>query len=223
MSTRRSLRPAGFTLIELLVVVAIMVVLCSFIAPALTTIQDSNNLAAAGQTVADEISVARQYAASRDQTVQVRFIIPSTSRYNGYSIVQLWKITTSGTTALDKLYRLPPNVEVSANSTISPLVAVGSGGLSGGTATTMPTGSLAGKYVAFTIRPDGNVIVASPPSNGTAANQAYPNGAFYSQPYYFLTVLPVRDSAEDTANTLPKNYVTIQVNPDTARTQIFRP
>ena len=39
-------------------------------------------------------------------------------------------------------------------------------------------------------------------------------------PRFFLTVLSVRYDAN---TTLPKNYVTIQVNPDTARAQIYRP
>ena len=214
--------PFGFTLVELLVVVAIIVVVLSFLAPAMTSMQEGNNLAMAGQTVADELAVARQYAASRNQTVQIRFITPSSSAYKGYSAIQLWKITTTGTSALDQLYRLPAAMEVSANAALSPLVAfTGAGALAGGT-NAMPAGSIAGSYVSFTVRPDGNVVI--PP--GTTSTNAFnsssgsPNGAFLSQPSYFLTIQPAR---YDAASTLPKNYITIQVNPDTACTQIFRP
>ena len=204
----------GFSLVEFLVVIAIITIVLSFVAPAMTSLQETNNLSLAGQTVADELAVARQYAASRNQTVQVRFITPSASAYQGYSVVQLWKITTTGTSALDQLYQLPPGMEISANETISPMASTA--GLAGG-ANIMPTGSsMAGRYVSFTVRPDGNVVVANPPPNGVNAA----NGAFVSQPSYFLTILPAR---YDAASTLPKDYVTIQVNPDTARTQIFRP
>jgi len=212
----------GFTLVEFLVVVAIMVIVLSFVAPAMTAFQDSTNLSLAGQTVADELSVARQYAASRNQTVQVRFITPSSSAYKGYSAIQLWKITTTGTSALDQLYRLPVAMEVSANAALSPLVAsAGAGALAGGT-NTMPAGSIAGSYVSFTVRPDGNVVI--PPSTTSAnafnSSSGSPNGAFVSQPSYFFTIQSVR---YDAGSSLPKNYITIQVNPDTARTQIFRP
>ena len=167
----------------------------------------------------DELAIARQYAASRNQTVYVRFITPSTSSYQGYSLFQIW--TTNPATGtqvpVDHLVKLPAGIEVSAVSALSPLVSTGNNGLAG-TASTMPSGAIAGNYVYFTVRPDGNVVVPSPPSEvnvDTATNAAY-----QFQPYYFLTLVPVR---YDTTSSLPKNYVTIEVNPDTARTQIFRP
>jgi uncharacterized protein (TIGR02596 family) len=208
--------PSGFTLIELIVVVVIMVVVLSFVAPAVTSSQEGNNLVLGGQTVADELAFARQYAASRNQTVQVRFITPSGSAYKGYTGIQLWKLTTTGTSALDQLYQLPAGMEISANATLSPIVSTN--GLAGAPYP-MPTGGgMPGTYVAFTVRPDGNVLVPNPPTLSNAGN--FQNGSFISQPSYYLTVQPER---YDTASTLPKNYVTIQVNPDTGRTQIFRP
>ncbi len=81
----------------------------------------------------------------------------------------------------------------------------------------MPPGSnVPGTFVAFTIRPDGNVVVPNPPTEATTAT----NAALLSEPSYFLTLLPVR---YDTNSTLPQNYVLVQVNPDTASTKVFRP
>jgi uncharacterized protein (TIGR02596 family) len=217
---RAGVARSGFTLVELLTVMAIMAILLYLAIPASTSLQETNNLGFGGQSVVDELAVARQYAASRNQTVYVRFIAPSASSYQGYSFVQIW--TTNPATGtqvpVDHIVKLPVGIEVSAISALSPLVSTGNNGLAGNTSP-MPSGStIAGSYVYFTVRPDGNVVVPAPPSQvnvNTATNAAY-----QFQPYYFLTLVPVRD---DNNTALPKNYVTIEVNPDTANTQIFRP
>jgi len=213
---------SGFTLIELLTVVAIMGVLLYLVTPVISSLLESNNLTFAGQTVADELAVARQYAASRNQTVYVRFIVPTGSAYQGYTALQIWRADPANPgnyVAVDHTTKLPTGIEISANSTLSPLVAVGNGSndLAGSSTSAMPAGSsIAGNYVAFTVRPDGNVVAPNPPSQAATVT----NAAFMSLPYYFLTLLPVR---YDASATLPKNYVTIQINPDTANAQIFRP
>jgi len=223
--------PSGFTLIELLVVVSIMILVYGFVAPAMTSSQEKNSLYLAGQMVADELVVARQYAASRNQTVQVRFITLTsfaqavTPNRTGYNGIQLWQTTVTGTSAIDQINRLPDGTEISSKSALSPLVAyTGTDALATGTGSPpYPlAGSQAGSYVSFNIRPDGNVQVPTPPVDGGGANAngATPNGAFISQPSYFLTIQPSRF---DSNITLPVNYLTILVNPDTGRTEIFRP
>ncbi len=203
---------------ELLVVLAIMSLLIFLVAPVATSLQESAKLDYAGQIVADQLAVARQYAASSNQTVYVRFIVPSTSTYHGYTALQLWRPDPSNPgqfLAVDRAIKFPDGIEISANSTLSPLVSTLVSGSSG----TMPTGSnYPGAFVSFAIRPDGNVAVPVSPTgvNVTTAT----NAAYQFLPSFFLTLLAVR---YDTSTTLPKNYVTIQVNPDTARAQIFRP
>ena len=121
--------PSGFTLIELLVVVSIMILVYGFVAPAMTSSQEKNSLYLAGQMVADELVVARQYAASRNQTVQVRFITLTsfaqavTPNRTGYNGIQLWQTTVTGTSAIDQINRLPDGTEISSKSALSPLVA----------------------------------------------------------------------------------------------------
>lgn len=208
----------GFTLIELLAVLAIMGILLFLVVPVTASLQEAGNLAYSGQVVVDELAVARQYAASGNQTVYVRFIIPSNSTYQGYTAIQIWRADPANPgqfLAMDRADWLAAGVEISANPALSPLVST----LVSGTTGTMPAGSATpGKFVYFAIRPDGNVSVPNPPAGVNVATAT--NAAYQFLPSYFLTLLPVRD---DASTTLPKNYVTLQVNPDTASTQIFRP
>jgi uncharacterized protein (TIGR02596 family) len=203
---------AGFSMIEMLVVIAIMSVLAYSVSSVSFSLQESNNIASAGQTVVDELAVARGYAASHNQSVYVRFITSTGSTNTGYTAIQLWQAdpTNPGDfSAVDQVVRLPHGIEISANPTLSPLVTT----LVTGSTCPMPPGSNApGNFVSFVVRPDGNVVVAAPPSvTGTALQ---------NMPYYFLTVLPVR---YDSSSAVPSNYVTIQVNPDTAIPQVFQP
>ncbi len=213
MNKPNSQQKAGFTLIELMAVITIMAVLAYSVGTVSLSLQESNNLASAGQTVADELAVARIYAASHNQSVYIRFIVQSGSSYHGYTAMQLWKSDPSNPgsyLAVDQAVRLPSGIEISANSTLSPLVTT----LVAGSSCPMPSGSnVPGTYVSFAVRPGGHVDVAVPPSTTSAT-------ALQCMPYYFLTVLAVR---YDRNSTVPTNYVAIQVNPDTASAQVFEP
>ena len=211
---RRQASCSGFSLLELLVVMAIMGIMLYQTVPAISSLQESNNLTFAGQSVIDTFAVARQYAASRNQSVSIRFITSSASTtlgYKGYDVVQIWKTdpVTLLPVASERMIRFPTGIEISSDATLSPLVAAGGGGLVG-TSSNMPAGSIAGSYVQFSVRPDGNIVVSNPPTGEAAARQ----------PRYFLTLLPPR---YDSSSALPKNYITVQVNPDTANTSVFRP
>jgi uncharacterized protein (TIGR02596 family) len=203
--------PAGFSLVELLVVLAVIAILAYFAAPLSSLLQEANSLAFAGQLVGDELAVARQYAASSNQTVYVRFIKPSTSTgITGYGYMQLWRADPANSgnyLPVDRIIKLPTGIEISSKSQLSPLAS--SANLTTGT---MPAGSsVAGNtFYSLTIRPDGNVLEANASTTTAAGNL----------PNYFFTILPTR---YDSNIVLPQNYLTIQVNPDTANTQTYRP
>jgi len=205
---------AGFTLLELLTVVIIMGIVLSFTAPALTSLQQSNNIVLAGQSIADQLAVARQIASSRNLTVEVRFITPTTwasqgtPAYQGYHDIQLWAPNESGTSAaLDRPVALPTGIEISPGTALSPLLAQYSKSGS------ITTGVTSGNYVSFFVRPIGNIV-----TSGTTSPPLNSNGSSIQS--CFLTVVPVQN---DTLNVLPKNYLTLQVNPDTGSVQAYRP
>jgi uncharacterized protein (TIGR02596 family) len=207
-SFRRARASRGFTLVELLTVLSIMGLLLYIVAPVSTSLTESSKMAFAGQIVGDHLAVARQYAASRNECVEVRFIDMS-GALNGYNAIQLWLpgTATAAASPLDALVQLPTGIEVSANTRLSPLVSSLTGA-----AAIMPAGTPGAdkNYVYFTVRPTGNIEVANPPSGE----------AVVRQPSYFFTLLPNRD---DASSALPPNYLTIQVNPDTGNAAVFRP
>ena len=59
----------------------------------------------------------------------------------------------------------------------------------------------------------------APGSSSTGATDTE-DSAGTRAPSYFFTILPVR---YDSNSTVPLNYVTLQVNPDTGRTETYRP
>jgi uncharacterized protein (TIGR02596 family) len=205
--------PTGFTLVELLTVMAILGVLLYLGIPASTSLQQSSSLGLAGQSVADEIAVAREMAASRNQVVEIRFITLASASVQGFRGLQLWAPNATGNSApVSRVLTLPDSIEISSNTALSPLLSTLAGGK-----TAMPAGSISGNYVSFFVRPAGNIEVANPPAvqAGTAEDSAGSRA-----PHYFFTVIPVQD---DNNATTPTDYMTLQVNPDTGRAQAYRP
>jgi uncharacterized protein (TIGR02596 family) len=202
---------AGFSLVELLVVLTIIAIMAYIAAPVSSLLQEANNLDFAGQLVADEFAIAREYAASCNQTVYMRFIKPSASTgIKGYGYMQLWRgdpAISGNYLAVDRIIKFPSGIEISSNSSLSPLAS--SLKLNTGI---MPAGSsVAGNtFYYLTIRPNGNVLEKNASTTTAASNL----------PNYYFTILPIR---YDSNIFLPQNYVTIQVNPDTANTQVYRP
>jgi hypothetical protein len=183
------------------------------------SLQRSSNISLASQMVSDEIAVAREMAASSNRVVEIRFVTPTnwaalgTPAYTGFHAIQLWAPNESGVSApVDNMVTLPDSIEISSNSSLSPLLST-----LVGSSNAMPAGTTAGSYVSCSVRPAGNVQVAHPPANTSGTTQ---DDANVRAPSYFLTILPV---LADGAAQLPKNYATLQVNPDTGRTQTYRP
>lgn len=190
----------AFSLIELLVVMSIMIMMLSLAVPAGVSLMESSNIARAGQIVVDQIRVARQLAAARNLTVEVRLIKTGSGSDPGYNAVQLW--TTQFTTnAISKLATLPQSIAISENPTISGLLGVSTNRY------TMPsTGPNANApYAAFQVTPSGLV---TPTSNANSL--------------FFVTVLSSR-YAKVSTSTLPPNYVIVQINPNTGSPLAFQP
>jgi uncharacterized protein (TIGR02596 family) len=194
---------SGFSLIELLAVLAVIGILGVLIAPSLNSIIESSNLTRTAELASDQINLARQLASSRSTTVEVRFIRLPTRQEAGYHALQLWSTDSTGNSiAISRLASLPPSTVISAQTTsLSPIFLIL------GNPATMPTGGATSEapYVSFRIRAGGIVAPVITSANKTE--------------FYFSIV-----SSKNAASTEPpNNFISIQINPNTATTAIYRP
>ncbi len=207
MSPRSHRVAAGFTLIELLTVLAVVAILAAASVPVVSALMQSNNLAQAGTIVADQIDQARQMAAVRNRTVEVRLINRPGVSAKGCQAVQLWMYDSSGSaSAAGKMMPLPAGISISDDPGLSGLFSTQTNAMAfKGTISSGPaTGN---SYVAFRLRPTGEI---EPVPVSTARK------------FLYLTLLPTRLVTAGTT-TLPSNYVMEQINPDTGSVQIYRP
>jgi uncharacterized protein (TIGR02596 family) len=192
---------AGFSLLELLVVISIMALVAGLVIPAMTSVLESNNITQAGQVVANEIGLARQIASARNCSVQVWLIKRTVVSPSGFSAVQLWT-NASGTSSMrpaSRLAPLPQGIVISQDSSaMSPLLA------SAPATNTVPSGYSTGgsAYSSFQIGASGQVT---------------PSLAMGS---LYLTLVPNRYA---TATAAPRNFATVQINPNTGAVSVYRP
>jgi len=202
-------RHGGFTLVELMAVMAIMALLLAVTIPSIEGLNMSAGLSQGGQLFADEISLARQMASTRNITVEVRCIKIPTRSNVGYTGLQLW--STSSPAALSRVVPLPDGMAISQDTTkISTLFNTFPS-----TGFMPPESPLSGKaYVSLTISPSGMVGPLVLPTQA-APNPQPPNMALMC-----VGIVPASQAAS--AN-LPTNYAIVQLNPLTASTVVYRP
>lgn len=200
-----ALRTKGFSLTELLVVIALMAILMAAAVPGTNSLLENNNITQTGQLLADQFAMARQAASVRNRTVEIRLFKLPVQSTKLYSAVQLWAPdTTTGTLApINRLVTFPKNVILSENSAYSPFLSKLATATMSATAGPMLANAA---YATLRIRPNG--IVEPTPANVT------------DRANLFFTVLNYRFA---TTTTLPNNYATVQLNPDTGSAQIYRP
>lgn len=204
-------RENAFSLLELLVVVAVILVLASLAVPAFNSIGRASSLTAGTQAMVGALEQARQLAISRNRPVEVRLYKmaeygqPGTASPVIYRALQLFVIDsgpngTIVTNSISRMTKLSSPVIISTNTETSSLMDLQEN--------PAPPGmkiSEAGenyRYRSFRFRPEG----------GTDLNVSS---------NWFLTIHGQNDKIE--GDGMPANFVTIQVDPQTGRTRVFRP
>ncbi len=219
VSQLTNLRPIpgrrAFSLVEMLVVVSIVALLAAITVPGFSGIVRNYNLTDAGKQVVDALSLARQMAISKNQTVEVRFY-KHTSNNNQYdSIVTV--VPSNGNTGssvqwLAKPLYLPTGIVFTTNNTAYSSLITTTSTTTGDTPETVSTdtspvtpAALQGEsYVAFHFRSDGRTDL------DPAATQPW------------CVTLYITGSAA--AGTAPAaDYVTILLDPVMGRTRLFQP
>ncbi len=218
-SSSGSPRVGAFTLVEMLVVMGVVLVLLSFIVPAVVTLLRGSQLTQGGDLVMAQLDLARQAALSRNRTVQVRLCRPAGGQYT--AIMPVFATVTMSTTgavtqtytAVSKPATLPTAVIIDAGSTLSTIPNASGTTPTPASATDPRLGSFGTsyQYVAFQFNPDGSTNLVgqtSPSTSGTTS-------------LWFLTVHNQTDG--DSLKTAPPNYYTIQVDAYNGHVREFRP
>lgn len=221
--SKHSLQRA-FSLIELIVVISIIVVIASFTVPAATSILRGSQLTQASGQIIGQISLARQQALTKNRAVEVRFYRfadpespgedvanPSTGKFRG---MQLFEVLENGAAIpLDKLQMLPQNVIFAQTSEgdvgLSSILDQAKAGTpksakSDSAAPKLPRGvDYNYEFVSFRFLQDGSTNLT-------------PTDTWY------VTLIGLTDRLESPSKP-PANFFTVQVDPVSGSTRVFRP
>jgi uncharacterized protein (TIGR02596 family) len=228
-SSRHLRRFAAFTLIEMLVVVTIIVLLLAFSTPALMRTMQATRVTSAGDALMGAISEAQQTAFAQNLPVELRFFkypegLDTAMNFRSY---QTFKITQQfqDDGSIDEkpvptgnLVRMTDNVIIVPDASLSPILTP-----AGGDMPDTRDGSSVGysgvsdaRYNALRFMPDGTCRSVGATTSGMAAL------TFNSLPDSFLTV--TSESGQSiTADNLPKNFYTIQIDPFTGKARNYKP
>lgn len=219
----------AFTLVETLVVVSIIVLVLALSAPALTNIIMSSKLTSAGESVLGAISQAQQAAHASNVPVELRFFkVPDSfgtnPAYRSYQIFKITQITDNSSVAgvkeslqaVGNLVRFPENIIIVADNSLSPaLTGDGLPDSKEGTSTGY-SGVASAVYNAWRFMPDGSCRKVGTSTGGFATLE------YQTLTQSFITIATDSGTAI-TAETLPRNFFTIQVDPFTSKARSYKP
>lgn len=204
------IRGRGFSLIELIAVIAILTVLALIALPAFDQLVKASRLTNAGRMIVDELSLAQQFALTRNLPVEIRlYLLPDErsplSQPTVFRAMQAFANGDNGLVPIGNPVFLPPGVIVDPDITRSSLLDSESEARPLADASpkvaaenqAIPKYGLNYRYIAFVFRGNGE----------TNLNQV---------PCFFTLISDVH-SAD------PTNFVTIQINPLTGKVRSFRP
>ena len=228
MNPRRPIplsRQRAFSLVELLTVIAIISILAALSVTAFNQISRASKLAAAGQSLVDNLNLARQIAMTKNRRVEVRiYQFPSStgSSDKACRAIRLFLVQSAGDLLpLTKLIRFQEPVILSdsgtnlPNSTSTTSTILAPAATSSGNATTTSTTDTTNNaakwpvpgvdtydYVSFNFLPDGGTDLDPGKS-------------------WLATLMLANDPL--IANGLPANYLTVRIDPVIGKVSAFRP
>jgi uncharacterized protein (TIGR02596 family) len=215
----------AFSLIELLIVITVLGIIATFTIPAMNTVLRGSNLTQASSMLVGQLSLARQQALSRNRPVEVRFYRfgdsetpgekaddPATGRYRA---MQLFEVQSNGkiSVPIDKIQRLPGPIVFAYTDAVNGLSSLIDKGTAGEpkvplvddtSAPPLPRGvKMKYEYATLRFMPDGSTDKS-------------PIGK------WFVTLININDKL-DAPNKPPPNFFTVQIDPVSGTTRIYRP
>jgi len=134
---------AGFSLVELLVVMAIMAILVALVITPVGQVADGYLLTRQGQTLGDQLVLARQRATARNRDVEVRF-----QEEGAVWTMQIWELDPAAGTASPVSRVTPFDAQLAFRAELSPLLDA------------LPTQTEAGEsWKALRFRPNGRLAL----------------------------------------------------------------
>jgi len=195
-------RKAAFTLVEMLAVLAIVGLLAAavFSAPGLLR---SNNLTTAGNVVRDEVAFARELAVAGNSPTEVWFLRPTGGTF--LTALQTYTVDQNGAaTSYGGVHHLPPNIGMDTGTYLSPFVVSGNKKQWVSPQVQPAIAGYQTSYDAWVVRfmPDGSTTL--------------PTSSLW---YLSLHDIPLGDQL----SALPKNFVSISIDPVTGAVSLYRP
>jgi uncharacterized protein (TIGR02596 family) len=207
-------RRSAFTLTELLVVVAIIVIMATLMGPTLNSALRGTSLTQGADKVIGVLSLARQTAITKGQTVEVRFYSykdPETPGDTGqYHALQAFSVDDAGNKVpLLKAQALPQTVVMATNT------------LGGSSVSSILSLTNLSAPVQFSIPRVKNAYTCSSfQFYRSGATSLLVNGASSN---WCVTVVNAADLLGAGATNLPSNYTTVTIDPYNGSLRTFRP
>jgi len=213
MASHFSCRRNGFSLIEILAVILIISIALSMGIYSFKNMMRSVDLNTSSATLSDTLNMARQIALSSNRPVEVRFYkVPRKDQPAStpasdwvYRALALYIINDSGPEQTGKISFLSGDVQLASTKVLGPLLFYATSAQSSLKAID-PSGATQFEYRSVIFRSDGS----------TTLDDQTPEADTWHCMLFNTTQSPLGDQP-------PKNFITIQLDPSTGRSETFQP